>query len=94
MRHETRKAADVDDHAFGADEERAERLAHAHDGKDVDVEEVLNFVKVHIESRNGVVTAGVVDEHVEGARGTLLDGIFEGRDGGGLVDFETEGFDA
>ena len=64
MRHEARDAANLDDHAFGMDQERSEDLAHAHDGEEVDFEKVLNLLEINIKGWNRVVAAGVVDEDV------------------------------
>ena len=64
MRHKAREAANLDDHALGTDQERSEGLAHAHDGENVDFEEVLDLVKIHIKGWNCVVAAGVVDENI------------------------------
>ena len=64
MRHKAREAANLDDHALGTDQERTEGLAHAHDGEDVDFEEVLYLAKIHIKGWNCVVAACIVDEDI------------------------------
>ena len=94
MRHHTREAANLDDHAFGADQKRRECLAHAHDGEDIDVEKILDFSKVRVQSGDGIVAASIVDEDVKGAGGALFNGIFEGSDRGWFVHFETQGLNA
>lgn len=64
VRHHTGQTAYLDDGTLRFDEQRREGLTHAHDGEDVDVERLLYLVEVEVESGDGIIATGVVDEVV------------------------------
>lgn len=95
IRHDTRKAANLDYRAFGLDQQGCKGLTHSHDGEDIDFEGLVDFIEVDIEGRDGVVSARIVDEIVKSAAGGKSFYLgFQRGNAVRFVNFETESLDA
>ena len=91
--HDSRETTNLNNGALCLDEKWGEGLAHAHDGEDVDLKCELKLIIVNLQTRDCVITSGIVNEKVEASAGPTGNILLGGLDVGILIDLKLERLD-